>query len=363
MLIVAIINDGIKIPEDKTEKIFLPFIRLDGVHRVSGSGIGLPMARSLAELHGGTLAVDSSYEYNKFVLTVPLKQDEGVVETGMHDEELTLHEEMMTSQDTFADDNTTSIKSKEYTALLVEDNIEVAWMVAEKLGGSYNVIIAENGEDGLAKLKKNHVDIVICDIMMPVMDGLQMTQKIKTDMETSHIPIILLTARQTMENNIEGLKSGADAYIVKPFSMAHLLTQIQTLLENRKRERESFVHKPYLPSSKPGINKADEEFLKKMTDLIVTHINQPEFNVEQLASSLGMSRSSLHRKIKDVSNLTPVDFIRLVRLKKAAELIRNNNYRVTEVCEIVGISSPSYFIKLFHKQFGMTPKEFADKKE
>ncbi|WP_027952441.1 two-component regulator propeller domain-containing protein [Hallella seregens] len=363
MLIVAIINDGIKIPEDKTEKIFLPFIRLDGVHRVSGSGIGLPMARSLAELHGGTLAVDSSYEYNKFVLTVPLKQDEGVVETGMHDEELTLHEEMMTSQDTFADDNTTSIKSKEYTALLVEDNIEVARMVAEKLGGSYNVIIAENGEDGLAKLKKNHVDIVISDIMMPVMDGLQMTQKIKTDMETSHIPIILLTARQTMENNIEGLKSGADAYIVKPFSMAHLLTQIQTLLENRKRERESFVHKPYLPSSKPGINKADEEFLKKMTDLIVTHINQPEFNVEQLASSLGMSRSSLHRKIKDVSNLTPVDFIRLVRLKKAAELIRNNNYRVTEVCEMVGISSPSYFIKLFHKQFGMTPKEFADKKE
>lgn len=360
---VAVINDGAKIPADKAEKIFQPFVRLDESHQVLGSGIGLPMARSLAEMHGGTLHVDTASEYNKFVLVVPLEQKDVVFTTESASEEPMLHEEMMTSQNTFADDNVNVDKSKEYTVLVVEDNMEVAHMVAEKLADIYNVIIAENGEDGLDKLSKNHVDIVISDIMMPVMDGLQMTQKIKTNIETSHIPVILLTARQTLESNIEGLRSGADAYIVKPFSMAHLLTQVQTLLENRKRERESFVHKPYLPSSKSSINKADEEFLKKMTDLIVSHINQPEFNVEQLASALCMSRSSLHRKIKDVSNLTPVDFIRLVRLKKAAELIRNNNYRVAEVCEMVGISSPSYFIKLFHKQFGMTPKEFADKKE
>lgn len=360
---VAVINDGAKIPADKVEKIFQPFVRLDGTHNVSGSGIGLPMARSLAEMHGGILRVDTTSEYNKFVLTLPLVQKDVVMTSETNHEEPMLHEDLMTSQNTFADENVSIDKNKEYTVLVVEDNIEVAQMVAEKLSKDYNVVIAENGEDGLDKLSKNHIDIVISDIMMPVMDGLEMTQKIKTNIETSHIPVILLTARQTMESNIEGLRSGADAYIVKPFSVPHLLTQVQTLLENRKRERESFVHKPYLPSAKSSINKADEEFLKKMTDLIVKHLNQPEFNVEQLASALCMSRSSLHRKIKDVSNLTPVDFIRLVRLKKAAELIRNNNYRITEVCEMVGISSPSYFIKLFHKQFGMTPKEFAAKKD
>ena len=360
---VAVINDGAKIPADKAEKIFKPFVRLDGTHQVSGSGIGLPMARSLAEMHGGTLNVDTSSEYNKFVLKLPLVQKGVVVTTEPTHEEPMLHEDLLTSQNMFADENLSVDKSKEYTVLVVEDNAEVAQMVAEKLAKEYNVLTAENGEDGLDKLAKNHIDIVVSDIMMPVMDGLQMTQKIKTNIETSHIPVILLTARQTLESNIEGLRSGADAYIVKPFSITHLLTQVQTLLENRKRERESFVHRPYLPSSKSSINKADENFLKKMTDLIVAHINQPEFNVEQLAAALCMSRSSLHRKIKDVSNLTPVDFIRLVRLKKAAELIRNNNYRVSEVCEMVGISSPSYFIKLFHKQFGMTPKEFADKKD
>lgn len=362
-LVVAVFNDGQKIPVNKQEKIFQPFVRLDDTHTMPGSGIGLPMARKLAEMHEGHLNIDESSEYNKFVLTLPLVHAGDVIETHLSDEETMLHEDLLTESNGFVDDNTVEGKSKEYTVMIVEDNAEVAQMIADKLAPIYNMVLAKDGQEGLNLLKKNHVDLVISDIMMPVMDGLQMTQAIKTNIETSHIPVILLTARQTMQSNIEGLKSGADAYIVKPFSFAHLQTQIQTLLENRKRERESFVHKPYLPSSKSNINKADEEFLKKMTDLIVSHIDQPEFNVEQLASSLCMSRSSLHRKIKDVSNLTPVDFIRLMRLKKAAELIRNNNYRVAEVCEMVGISSPSYFIKLFHRQFGMTPKEFADKKE
>lgn len=362
-LVLAVINDGAKIPAEKAEKIFQPFMRLDAAHNVSGSGIGLPMARSLAEMHGGTLRVDTASEYNKFVLDMPLEQHGVVLTAEPAADGLMLHEDLMTAQNTFADENVSVGKTKEYTVLIVEDNADVAMMVAEKLQAEYNTLTAANGEDALQKLAANHVDIVISDVMMPVMNGLQLTNAIKTNIETSHIPVILLTARQTMEDNIEGLKSGADAYIVKPFSTAHLLTQVHTLLENRRRERESFLHKPYLPSSKSSINKTDEEFLEKMTSLIVAHISQPEFNVEQLASALCMSRSSLHRKIKDVSNLTPVDFIRLVRLKKGAELIRTNRYRIAEVCEMVGISSPSYFTKLFHKQFGMTPKEFADKKE
>jgi len=159
------------------------------------------------------------------------------------------------------------------------------------------------------------------------------------------------------------LRAGADAYIEKPFSFAHLLTQIETLLQNRLRERESFVKRPYLPVQSSGISKVEEQFISQITEKIIKNIRQSEFNVEQLAAEMCMSRSSLHRKIKEVSDMTPIDFIRLIRLKKAAELIREKGYRSNEVCEMVGISSPSYFIKLFQRQFGMTPKEFAMRKE
>ena len=211
-------------------------------------------------------------------------------------------------------------------------------------------------------LKDNRVNLVVSDIMMPVMDGLELTKIIKGDINLSHIPVILLTARQTLGNSIEGLQAGADAYIKKPFSFIYLQTQMQTLIDNRKREQESFLHKPYLTVENSGINKVDEEFLNKISNLIIANMQDTNFNVERLASEMCMSRSSLHRKIKEVSNLTPIDFIRLIKLKKAAELIREHGYRTNEICEKIGIVSPSYFIKLFQKQFGITPKEFASNK-
>ena len=249
------------------------------------------------------------------------------------------------------------------TILIVEDNEEVLAMVAEGLQKHYNVVRAKNGVQGLNKAHKEHVDLIVTDVMMPEMDGLEMTRRLKEGIETSHIPVIMLTAKQTLAGRLEGLRAGADAYIEKPFSFAHLLTQVETLLTNRQRERESFIKKPYLPVQSSGISKTEEQFIGRITELILKNIRQSEFNVEQLASEMCMSRSSLHRKIKEVSDMTPIDFIRLIRLKKAAELIRERGYRANEVCEMVGINSPSYFIKLFQKQFGMTPKEFANQKE
>ena len=251
----------------------------------------------------------------------------------------------------------------EKAILVVEDNEEVMQLIVDGLSPRYTVIKAKNGVQGLAKAHREHIDLVVSDIMMPEMDGLEMCRRLKEDMETSHIPVVMLTARQTLDNRLEGLRAGADAYIEKPFSFAHLLTQIETLLLNRQRERESFVKRPYLPVQSSGISKVEEQFISKITELITKNIRQSEFNVEQLAAEMCMSRSSLHRKIKEVSDMTPIDFIRLIRLKKAAELIKEKGYRANEVCEMVGINSPSYFIKLFQKQFGMTPKEFAMKKE
>lgn len=361
---LRVTNDGNQIPAEKVEDIFQPFFRLDDTHSKFGSGLGLPMARSLAQMHGGELKLNTQSEYNEFVLTLPLKQ-EHVIESC----EDTQHATFATDRDA-----RTQEASQQETAggtaasgassiLVVEDNEEVLAMVAEGLQKHYNVVKARNGTQGLYKAHKEHVDLIVTDVMMPEMDGLEMTRRLKEDIETSHIPVIMLTAKQTLDHRLEGLRAGADAYIEKPFSFAHLQTQVETLLTNRQRERESFIKKPYLPVQSGGISKTEEQFIGRITELIIQHIHQPEFNVEQLASEMCMSRSSLHRKIKEVSDMTPIDFIRLIRLKKAAELIRERGYRANEVCEMVGINSPSYFIKLFQKQFGMTPKEFANQKE
>lgn len=355
---IDVINDGKKIPKEKTEEIFQPFVQLDNLNTEPSSGIGLPLARSLSELHKGTLNVDTSSEYNKFVLLLPLAQDHVIALDRPSSE--TLDAKELAEENVVEEDyDFNGIDDFENTVLIVEDNADVRQMIADKLHDHYNIATATNGQEGLEKVRAQHIDIIISDIMMPVMDGLQFTAAVKGDMEINHIPIILLTAKQTLQSRIDSLKNGADAYIEKPFSFVHLLTQIEMLLNNRKRERENFIHKPYLPVQNSGINKLNEEFLNKISNLIMEHIRQPEFNVEQLAKAMCMSRSSLHCKIKECSNLTPIDFIRLIRLKKAAELIREHGYRANEVCDMVGISSASYFIKLFHRQFGITPKDFA----
>ncbi|MBQ8127674.1 MAG: response regulator [Prevotella sp.] len=358
---LRVTNDGHQIPPDKAEEIFQPFTRLDDSHSQSGSGLGLSMARSLAEMHGGKLYVNTQSEYNEFVLTLPLKQTNILA---AETPEPPVEEK---TSDVTADTDPTEmpleVMGGASTILIVEDNEEVLAMVAEGLQKHYNVVRAKNGVQGLNKAHKEHVDLIVTDVMMPEMDGLEMTRRLKEGIETSHIPVIMLTAKQTLAGRLEGLRAGADAYIEKPFSFAHLLTQVETLLTNRQRERESFIKKPYLPVQSSGISKTEEQFIGRITELILKNIRQSEFNVEQLASEMCMSRSSLHRKIKEVSDMTPIDFIRLIRLKKAAELIRERGYRANEVCEMVGINSPSYFIKLFQKQFGMTPKEFANQKE
>ena len=366
---IVVTNDGPKIPVNKAEEIFKPFTQLDNTHSQPGSGLGLPMARSLAEMHGGTLVVNTQSEYNEFVLSLPSRQENVISLTPDSDPLIPASEPEPPFAHDEGDELSTPLSSgrgaggEASTILVVEDNEEVMQLIVDGLSPRYTVIKAKNGVQGLAKAHREHIDLVVSDIMMPEMDGLEMCRRLKEDMETSHIPVVMLTARQTLHNRLEGLRAGADAYIEKPFSFAHLLTQIETLLLNRQRERESFVKRPYLPVQSSGISKVEEQFISKITELITKNIRQSEFNVEQLASEMCMSRSSLHRKIKEVSDMTPIDFIRLIRLKKAAELIREKGYRANEVCEMVGINSPSYFIKLFQKQFGMTPKEFAMKKE
>lgn len=193
---------------------------------------------------------------------------------------------------------------------------------------------------------------------MPEMNGLDLCKEVKSNIEYSHIPVLLLTAKNDLDSKVKGLKIGAEAYIEKPFSFKYLLAQITSIFENRRREKEAFRRKPLMFSRQAGMNKADEDLLARIVSIVEENLTDPNFGVELLSEQTNMSRSSLHRKIKALSGSSPTDFIRLIKLKKAVEFISSGEYRVGEVCYLVGMSSPSYFIKQFQKQFGMTPKEF-----
>lgn len=252
----------------------------------------------------------------------------------------------------------TSTSAKE-TILVVEDNEELRVFLNNQLGKYYQIITVSNGVEAMETLKKHIINLIISDVMMPIMDGLELCKSIKSNIETCHIPIILLTAKTTLNNKIEGLKNGADAYIEKPFAMPHLLVQINNLLENRIKLRQNFANSPYIATNSMAQNKADEDFLNKLTEIVRQNLDDENFNINNLASEMNMSRTSLHRKIKGVTELTPGDFIRIIRLKRAAELLLEGEYRINEICMLVGIHSLSYFSKSFQKQFGVLPKDFA----
>lgn len=347
---IRVNSDGNRIPTELSQQIFEPFYQINKKEgATTGAGIGLPLARSLAMLHSGKLWLDTEANDNSFVLTLPLTQ-----EKVRQQESSVIQEEFI-----FPEEGTiVSAEDRNYTLLLVEDNDTMRSFLAEKLQDMFITETASDGKEALEILRERHIDIVISDIMMPVMNGLELCKEMKADIELSHIPVIFLTAKNDLDSKINGLRLGAEAYVEKPFSFNYLTTQIFSLLNNRQKEREAFSKRPFFPVNNMQMNNADKEFMDRIIAIIHENITDENFGVEKLAEILGLSRSSLLRKIKVLSGLSPNDFIRLIRLKKAAELILEGKHRIGEICYLVGISSPSYFSKIFLKQFGVTPKDF-----
>ena len=204
----------------------------------------------------------------------------------------------------------------------------------------------------------NVPDLVVSDVMMPEIDGMELVKRLKSDVNYSHIPVILLTAKTRMEDKLTGLESGADAYIEKPFAVEYLIANIAMLLRNRERMRHSLESMPLTKVSGKGLTKVDEEFLRKINEIIQGNFNNPDFSMEDVISAMGMSRTTFYRKIKGLLDLNPNDYIKMERLKRAAQLFNEGHVSVSEVCYMVGFSSPGYFTKCFQKQFGMSPKEY-----
>ena len=348
---ILVQNDGYLIPYDLKEKIFEPFYRIKETDSQPGNGIGLSLSRSLAELHKGILDLAKPENgMNIFVLTLPIHQEK---EFKMHPDET----ESVPDQNPVRATAQDNILKPEI--LLVEDNKEILDFISREIAVDYMVRKASNGTEALEILKNGTIQLVISDIMMPVMDGLELCKKIKTNLEYSHIPIILLTAKNSLHAKIEGLEMGADAYIEKPFDFEHLSAQISNLLMNRNKIKEYFASSPLSQIRTIGYTKTDKAFLEKLKQVIDENLINIDIDVERMAKIMNMSRPTFYRKIKALSNLTPHELIHITRLKKAAELLSDGNYKVYEVAAMVGYSLQTNFARDFHKQFGMTPSEYV----
>ena len=240
--------------------------------------------------------------------------------------------------------------------LVVEDNKDLLSFISRTLSIYYNIKTANNGDEALKVLETEHIDIIISDLMMPIMDGKELCISIKNNLNYSHIPFILLTAKTNMEAKLEGVNAGADLYMEKPFSFDYLLACINNILMNRDILHHAFKNSPYVTSATVSLNKLDDNFLMKLHEVVTENMQDPEFGLDEMAENLCLSRSTLNRKIKSVLNMTPNDYIRLERLKRAASLLKED-YKINEVCYMVGFNSPSYFTRCFRAQFGILPKE------
>jgi DNA-binding response OmpR family regulator len=351
---IEIRNDGYLIPYDQKEKIFQPFYRLKETEKQAGTGIGLPLSRSLAELHKGVLDLKKPESgMNVFSLVLPIHQDQEFVLQNDFAEN-------MAGPDAGLEDGCDPSKP---VILFVEDNKEILDFIARELQTDYTVRRALNGKLALEILGQECIQMIISDIMMPVMDGLELCKVIRTNLEYSHIPIILLTAKNTLHSKIEGLEVGADAYIEKPFALEHLKAQISNLLSSRAKIKDYFASSPLAPIKSMGYSKADKNFLEQLDTIVHQNLTNMDIDVENLARLMNMSRATFYRKVRALSNLTPHGLVNISRLRKAAQLLANGDYKVYEVANMVGYTLQSNFARDFHKQFGMTPTDYVNSRK
>ena len=245
--------------------------------------------------------------------------------------------------------------------LVVEDNDDLRSVIAEIIAARYEVLTAANGKKALEVLADNNCDLIVSDIMMPEMDGYELCEYVKSELRYSHIPIIQLTAKTSVEDKVRGLEYGADAYIEKPFSSEHLMAQIDSLIKNRERIRRALLTDTgHADTASLGISRRDAEFIEKLNAHIEEHLCEETFYIEQLAEKMFMSRSNFYRKVKSLFGISPNDYMKTYRLRKAAEMIRSGDFLIKEIYEQVGFKTSSYFSACFREEFGMTPKQYKD---
>lgn len=354
---ISVTDNGIGIPESEISKIFNPFYQITEQHK-SGTGIGLYMAKSITlALKGDINIINDPGKRFSILIKLPKIQLEEKKDEDESYSQLILNTNSPTEEKDFCEDFDSHIDNKK-SLLIVEDNADMRSFIRKQFSDEYTVYTANDGMEGIAVLESNEVDIIVTDMMMPNMDGIEFCNIIKNNFLWSHIPIIMLTAKTNIESKVEAFEIGADAYLEKPFYVSYLSARIRNLLETRKLLFKKFTQTPYASLKGIAANKLDEEFLIKMNEVIEKNIENPDFLIDDLAQEMGISNSGLFVKIKQISGTTPNKLIQSMRLKKAAELLSEGKYRVNEVCYLVGFNNPSYFTKCFQKHFGKLPKDY-----
>jgi signal transduction histidine kinase/DNA-binding response OmpR family regulator/ligand-binding sensor domain-containing protein len=338
-LYIQISDTGCGIGEDEQAQIFDRFYQAKNQRNQTGSGIGLHLVKEYAELHNGSVELESSINEGS-IFTVTLSSD-------------------LKPQNPKNKHNDKIGKNKTLKILVVDDHSEFRNFLFNELSEKYQVILAADGKEGLQKTRNEQPDLIVSDLMMPEMTGTELCQQLKSDVDISHIPVILLTAKTTDEAQLEGFEAGADAYIAKPFNMEILLLRIENLLEQQIKRKELFRNSIVITPAKLATSNVDEELIRKALNHIETNMDNGSYSVEQLSKDMYMDRTGLYRKLTAITGQTPTEFMRTVRLKKAAQLLQLG-HTVSEVADNVGFGSTSYFTKCFQEEFGIKPSQYKN---
>ena len=369
--IIKVIDYGIGIPEEELNSVFERFYqtRNKNISAQEGSGLGLAYIKHLVKIHNGEINIKSKlHEGTTCTVTIPISKTaylkSSIIElqpqkynfnystTGVN----VLKESQLLRGKLV--ENITEHSTETPLILIVEDNRELRDYMVDFLSNDFRVLTANNGKEGLDLAIKNIPNIIICDLMMPIMDGIEMCKTLKTDVNTSHIPVIILTAKSGIENEKEGLETGADEYLLKPFDVDLLKLRLNNILRTKQQWIQKFKTNSSSKPWKELSNKLDQKFIEKSIEIVKKNLDNANFSVEQFALEIGMSRSALFLKLKSVTGQSSSEFIRTIRINNAAKLIRSMKYSISEIIYMVGFSDPKYFRTCFKKQFGMRPSEY-----
>jgi len=360
---ITVTNTGPVIPPDKIGRIFDRFYQVDDseIRGHEGSGIGLALTRELVELHHGEITVESTVEHGTiFTVWLPLGKDH-LSPQEFNEPEKPDTEQIISELDIepeLAQKRKLKSRKKGPRILVVEDNRDVRYYIRGHLESIYRISESANGKEGLQAAIAQIPDLVISDVMMPEMDGFELCRRLKADERTSHIPVILLTARATSEDKIRGLEKGADDYLTKPFEARELQVRIRNLITQREKLRNHYMQTLNLAPEKAEVASADQSFIAKLNTIIRQHLDDAVYSIEQLAREIGFSHSQLVRKLESITGLTPGSFVRVHRLVRAKQLLDQRTGTVSQIAYECGFSNLSYFSRCFKIQFGQLPSEY-----
>lgn len=388
---LKVIDNGSGMTDDQMQHIFDRFYQASVNH--IGTGIGLALVKAFVEMHNGSVHVESAADGgSQFVVTIPQRQKGNVVSPEVNATVMdSLREGAIAIADSMGTGDVTpalDADGKQATVLVIDDSDDVRQYVAMVLSDNYRILEAANGQEGLEKAQEEVPDMIICDVMMPVMDGMECLRQLKSDLKTSHIPVVMLTAYTRDQKKIEGYELGADSYLEKPFSSQVLRARLQNLLEGRRRLQELWfgqdttpvtsaikpdVAPDTAPSAAPANNNADKvtapaalpqdiTFVEHLKEYIQNHLSDSDLSVEDISAEFHLGRTQMYRKTKALTGKSPIELLRTARLRKAAKMLKETERSISEITYACGFSVPSYFTKCFHEYYGMTPSEWKEKK-